>query len=122
MVSRYIIGTLFCLLLYHACYTSTTGVLLHVSYNMHVIDCNVPVTCATFCIGKEQRLIVLHAGGIERWVEGADLVFRSKTNSANYHDEMNHEHYIEWLTEQMLLNLQDNSVIVLDDATCTTTN
>ena len=63
-------------------------------------------------------MIVLHARGIEGWVEGADLVFRSKTNSANYHDEMNHEHYIEWLTEQMLLNLQDNSVIVLDDATC----
>ena len=56
---------------------------------------------------------MLHAGGIERWVEGADLVFRSKTNSANYHDEMNHEHYTEWLTEQLLPNLHDNSVIVL---------
>ena len=32
---------------------------------------------------KGQRLIVLHAGGVEGWVEGADLVFRSKTNSAD---------------------------------------
>ena len=30
--------------------------------------------------GKGQRLIVLHAGGVDGWVDGADLVFRSKTN------------------------------------------
>ena len=42
--------------------------------------------------GKGQRLIVVHAGGVEGWVVGADLVFRSKTNSADYHDEMNSEH------------------------------
>ena len=49
--------------------------------------------------------------------EAADLVFRSKTNSTDYHDEMNHEHYIEWLTEQLLTSLHDNSVIVLSSAT-----
>ena len=32
--------------------------------------------------GKGQRLIVVHAGGAEGWVDGADLVFKSKTNSA----------------------------------------
>ena len=47
---------------------------------------------------KGQRLIVVYAGGVEGWVEGADLVFKSKTNSADYHDEMNNQHYIEWLT------------------------
>ena len=30
--------------------------------------------------GKGRRLIILHAGGVDGWVEGADLVFRSKTN------------------------------------------
>ena len=49
--------------------------------------------------------------------EAADLVFRSKTNSADYHDEMNHEHYIEWLTEQLLPNIHYNSAIVLSNAT-----
>ena len=29
--------------------------------------------------GKGQRLIVVHAGGVEGWVPGADLVFQSKT-------------------------------------------
>ena len=33
--------------------------------------------------GKGRRLIILHAGGVDGWVEGADLVFRSKTNSTD---------------------------------------
>ncbi len=37
--------------------------------------------------GKGQRLIVLHAGGVNGWVEGAYLVFTSKTNSTHYHDK-----------------------------------
>jgi hypothetical protein len=67
--------------------------------------------------GKGQRLIVVHAGGAEGWVQGADLVFRSKTNSADYHDEMNSEHFMEWFTEQLVPNIPPNSVIVLDNAT-----
>ena len=39
--------------------------------------------------GKGERLIVLHAGGVNGCVEEADLVFKCKTNSADYHDEMN---------------------------------
>ena len=66
--------------------------------------------------GKGQRLIVLHAGGVEGWVEGADLVFRSKTNSADYHDEMNSQHYMEWLTGQLLPVLDKPTVIILDNA------
>ena len=34
--------------------------------------------------GKGERLIVLHAGRVNGWVEEADLVFKSKTNSADY--------------------------------------
>ena len=65
--------------------------------------------------GKGQRLIVVHAGGVEGWVERADLVFRSKTNSADYHDEMNNEHYMEWLTKQLLPGLDRPTVIILDN-------
>ena len=38
---------------------------------------------------KGQRLIVVHADGGEGWIEGAGLLFKSKTNSAVYYDEMN---------------------------------
>ena len=47
---------------------------------------------------KGQRLIVLHAGNAEGWVPGADLMFMLKTNSADYHDEMDSEHFMEWFT------------------------
>ena len=67
--------------------------------------------------GKGQRLIVVHAGGVGKWVEGADLVLTSKTNSTDYHDQMNSEHYIEWLTEQLLPGLDRPTVIILDNAT-----
>ena len=49
-------------------------------------------------------------------MEGADLVPLSKTNSADYHDEMNSDYYIEWLTEQLVPTLERPFVIVLDIA------
>ena len=60
--------------------------------------------------GKGQRLIILHAGGVDGWVEVADLVFRSKTNSTDYHDEMNSKHYMEWMTQQLLPQLEGVSI------------
>ena len=66
--------------------------------------------------GKGRRLIILHAGGVDGWVEGADLVSRSKTNSTDYHDEMNSKHYMEWMTQQLLPRLEEPTVIILDNA------
>ena len=57
---------------------------------------------------------MVHVGGVKGWVPGADLVFRSKTNSGDYHDEMNSEHFIESFTPQLLPNIP--SVIVLGNA------
>ena len=62
--------------------------------------------------GRVEQLIVVHADQVEGWVYGADLVFRSKTNSAAYHDEMNSEHIIEWFTQQLHPNIPPTSVIV----------
>ena len=59
---------------------------------------------------------MLHAGGVEGWVQGEDLVFRSKTNSVDYHNEINSEHYMEWLEEQLLPKLDGPTVIILDNA------
>ena len=44
------------------------------------------------------------------------MVSTSKTNSADYHDEKNSEHYIKWLTEQLLPTLDGPSVNILDNA------
>ena len=39
--------------------------------------------------GKGQRLIVTDAGGGDGDVDGAEMVFISKTGCADYHQEMN---------------------------------
>ena len=56
---------------------------------------------------------MLHAGSAEGWVPGADLMFRLKTNSSDYHDEMNSEHFMEWFMKQLLPNIPNNAVIVV---------
>ena len=53
---------------------------------------------------------MLHASGVEGWVDGADLVFRSKMKSADYHDEMNKNDEIkEWLDKHNII--YDSTVI-----------
>ena len=56
-------------------------------------------------VGKGQRSIVVHAGRVKGWVDGAD-----------YH-EMNTEHYMEWFTQQLLLNVGPNFVIIVNNST-----
>lgn len=65
--------------------------------------------------GKGERLIVVHAGTRQGWVQGAELVFRSK-KSADYHEEMNFDHYIKWWSNSLLPNIPAPSAIVLDNA------
>ena len=66
--------------------------------------------------GKGNRLIILHAGGENGWVNSADLVFQSKTATGDYHDEMTAVHFEEWFHDSLLPNLQSNSLIVMDNA------
>ena len=40
----------------------------------------------------------------------------SKIISTDYHDEMNSEHFLEWMTEELLPTLDEPSVIILDNA------
>ena len=48
--------------------------------------------------GKGTRLIILHAGSENGWIDGADLVFQSKKATGDYHD------------------VPSNSLIVMDNA------
>lgn len=65
---------------------------------------------------KGERLIIVHAGGQHGFVNGARLIFRSKTKSGDYHDEMNFNNFKRWLEEKLIPNLSANSVVVLDNA------
>lgn len=65
--------------------------------------------------GKGKRLIVLHIGSSNGFVEGGLLCFESKKNSADYHDEMNGDSFFEWFCRVLPL-LNENAVIVIDNA------
>jgi len=65
--------------------------------------------------GKGKRLIVLHIGSDQGFLPGGLLCFISKKNTADYHDEMNGDNFQEWF-ESILPRLDQNSVIVLDNA------
>jgi len=46
-------------------------------------------------LGKGKRLIVLHIGSTDGFVPGGFLCFESKTNSSDYHNEMNGTTFFE---------------------------
>lgn len=66
--------------------------------------------------GKGGRLIVLHAGSAEGFVDGAALVFRAKKGAGDYHTEMDAPRFQKWFVEQLLPNIKPRSVIVMDNA------
>lgn len=66
--------------------------------------------------GKGGRLIVLHAGSAEGFVDGAALVFRAKKGAGDYHTEMDAARFQKWFVEQLLPNIKPRSVIVMDNA------
>lgn len=66
--------------------------------------------------GKGNRLIVCHVGSASQgFVKDCKWVFRSKTTSTDYHDEMNSTSFKEWFIKFLNL-LEEGSVIVMDNA------
>lgn len=65
--------------------------------------------------GKGGRIILLHAGTCRGFIPGCQLLFRSKKTS-EYHEEMNHETFLNWFKNTLLPSLEKPSVIILDNA------
>ncbi|CAI6343204.1 unnamed protein product [Macrosiphum euphorbiae] len=65
--------------------------------------------------GKAKRLIIVHIGSEEGFVNGGLLVFESKKGSADYHNEINGDSFFDWIKGVIPL-LKDNSIIVMDNA------
>lgn len=63
-----------------------------------------------------KRYIILHAGTEKGFIENASLIFPSKTRAADYHAEMNSQKFKEWVTTQLIPNLEKNSIVVMDNA------
>lgn len=63
---------------------------------------------------KGKRLIVVHVGNEDGFLEDCKWVFEAK-KSGDYHENMDAEHFEEWFSK-VLTKMQPNDVIVLDNA------
>jgi len=64
---------------------------------------------------KRKKLIAVHIGSSDGFVDGGLLTFESKDNSNHNHDEIDHDTFYEWFSSILPL-LKDNAVIVMDTA------
>lgn len=67
-------------------------------------------------IGKGDRIIIVHAGSEDRFVKGAGLIFKSKSTSGDYHDDMNFTNYQKWIREKLIPNLPPKTTLIIDNA------
>jgi transposase len=66
--------------------------------------------------GKGDRFIILKAMTADGWVEGSKLIFKANSVTGDYHGSMDIENFTKWFTKQLLPNIQDNAVIIMDNA------
>ena len=66
--------------------------------------------------GKGKRLILLHAGCSKGFLPDCLLLFVGKKDTADYHSEMNAQHFEEWWECNLLPNLPAGAVIAMDNA------
>ena len=66
--------------------------------------------------GKGPRWIIVDAITKDGWVNGAELVFKAKKRTGDYHGQMNWDNFSKWFKEQLLPNIPYNSLIIMDNA------
>lgn len=97
---------------------------IHASY--HLEKCwqseKEPGILASDSVGA--RWIIAHAGGKTGFVENGLLIFKSKSKSSDYHDDMNSVNFMRWMKEKIVPNLPPNCIVVMDNASyhCTQIN
>ncbi|XP_026329110.1 uncharacterized protein LOC113237067 [Hyposmocoma kahamanoa] len=67
-------------------------------------------------ISSGKRYIIVHAGSEKGFVPNALLVFSTKSKNADYHHDMNSQNFNKWISEKLIPNLSEPSVIVMDNA------
>lgn len=63
---------------------------------------------------KNNRLIIVHAGGEDGFVHDAYLKFNSSFKTEDSFDEMSFKNYKKWIQEKLIPNLPPRSVLVVD--------
>lgn len=87
-------------------------------YTQHTAPANVGRVRAKGVLpsdSKGPRWIIDHASGEMGFIPNAQLIFKSQSNSGDYHDEINKVN-TKWLQEKLLPNLPLRSIVVMDNA------
>lgn len=66
--------------------------------------------------GVGPRLIIVNAITKDGWVNGAELVFKAKKRTGDYHGQMNWDNFSRWFTTQLIPGIPPASLIILDNA------
>lgn len=69
-------------------------------------------------VARGKRIIILAAGNERGFIPGTFVLSTKniRDSSADYHDDMNHQVFEDWLKNYLLPQLEPNSVIVMDNA------
>ncbi|KAJ4440379.1 hypothetical protein ANN_08520 [Periplaneta americana] len=60
--------------------------------------------------------LIIHARGASGFLAGAELIYKAGSTTGDYHGQMNSVNFQKWVVNQLMPNLQPNSVVVLDNA------
>ncbi|KAH9644942.1 hypothetical protein HF086_010150 [Spodoptera exigua] len=89
---------------------------IHSSYKLKKCWQSVDVSGVKHNISKGKRYIIVHAGSEKGFVPNALLIFSGTNKNEDYHSEMNKTNFTKWVTEKLIPNLSEPSIIVMDNA------
>ncbi|XP_043264226.1 uncharacterized protein LOC122404355 [Colletes gigas] len=65
---------------------------------------------------SSHRLVIVHAGGENGFINGAELIYKPTSTVGDYHGQMDAEKFEKWIVEKLLPNIPQSSVVVMDNA------
>ena len=65
---------------------------------------------------RGERLNVLHAGSKAGFLKGTELVWKAKSSTGDYHDEMNGDNFFKWVKEKLTPHLPPKPVLIIYNA------
>lgn len=73
-------------------------------------------TFQTTTKSHSERLVIIHAGGVEGFVPYSLHMFKAKETKGDFRKNIDNEIYTQWLKTQLIPNLKPNSVVVVGNA------
>lgn len=89
---------------------------IHSSYKLKKCWQSIETEGLTTDISKGKRWIIVHAGNEKGFVPNALLLFSGVNKQEDYHSEMNCHNFTKWVTEKLMPNITEPSIIVMDNA------